>query len=342
MGWLFGNGVKGSWLNIRLSRISNISEALKKQLQNYCIIADIKELSSVNLLKLEKDWNVPRQELAKLFLHATKEKIFTMNYVMHCEKCPAQGTLPKLSQFKSKMVCTGCQASLTPKLDQSVEVAFSIHEDLAKSQKVQPGHYIPAIEIVNTEEFRTLFEAEKPLPGEHLVINQLTFFFTDLSGSTATYEKLGDGKAYGIVKEHFILLFEIIKKHNGAIVKTIGDAVMATFLSSADAVTAALEAKQAFVKFNKRKDIKGAANIKIGIHTGNCLAVTLNQRLDYFGNTVNKAARIQGAADKDEICISKDTLQEAQTRALFKDLKPRPKSIQLKGILQPVDILSIR
>jgi class 3 adenylate cyclase len=44
--------------------------------------------------------------------------------------------------------------------------------------------------------------------------------------------------------------------------------------------------------------------LKVGVHTGPCIAVELNERLDYFGQTVNVAARVQGVASADEIAIT--------------------------------------
>lgn len=182
-----------------------------------------------------------------------------------------------------------------PSLDHSVEIAFTIHPDLARitfDGKPAQEQYLRAIDNINTEEFKNLFERDKPLPGEHITVGSLTFFSTDFSGSTSTYEKLGDGSAYRIVHEHFGLLFDIIKKNHRTVIKTIGNSVMATFTHPANAITASIEVKDAFRPFNKRKDIREAASLKVGIRTGPCLAVTLNSRLNYFGTTVNKAARV--------------------------------------------------
>ena len=62
-------------------------------------------------------------------------------------------------------------------------------------------------------------------------VKDITILFTDLKGSTALYERIGDLKAFSLVHRHFDSLEQVINNHNGAIVKTIGDAVMATFLN---------------------------------------------------------------------------------------------------------------
>src|SRR6185312_3715437 len=97
----------------------------------------------------------------------------------------------------------------------------------------------------------------------------LTFLFTDLKGSTALYDRVGDIKAYDLVREHFDLLNKIVAAEEGAVVKTIGG-----------------------VGHDGKDEGQGEdLLLKIGIHEGPCLAVMLNDRQDYFGQTVNIAAR---------------------------------------------------
>ena len=83
--------------------------------------------------------------------------------------------------------------------------------------------------------------------------------FTDIKGSTALYERVGDGRAYEIVRDHFSELTDAVRLNNGAIVKTIGDAVMACFTTPADAVRAALavqEGRRAFGELEEEVILK--------------------------------------------------------------------------------------
>ncbi|MFL5159484.1 MAG: adenylate/guanylate cyclase domain-containing protein [Microvirga sp.] len=64
--------------------------------------------------------------------------------------------------------------------------------------------------------------------------------FTDLKGSTDLYDRIGDLNALSLVQQHFERLRDVTVRHGGAIIKTIGDAVMAAFVEPADAVRAAL------------------------------------------------------------------------------------------------------
>jgi class 3 adenylate cyclase len=157
--------------------------------------------------------------------------------------------------------------------------------------------------LLARQTFRRLFRSERVDEKEGLGIRQVTLLFTDLKGSTAMYERLGDLNAYALVREHFALLGAVVQEHSGAIVKTIGDAVMAVFSRPTDAVSAALHILGEIERYNREHGEPGII-LKIGAHCGSSIAVTLNDNLDYFGQTVNVAARVQSLADAGEICIS--------------------------------------
>ena len=111
------------------------------------------------------------------------------------------------------------------------------------------------------------------------------------------------------------MLSEIVAAEAGAVVKTIGDAVMATFPTPDRALAAAL----AHARLGARTSRNGDLLIKIGIHEGPCLAVTLNDRLDYFGQTVNIAARVQGLADERAIFATKPVVEHPQVAKMIGD-----------------------
>ncbi|MBR0722526.1 adenylate/guanylate cyclase domain-containing protein [Bradyrhizobium manausense] len=163
--------------------------------------------------------------------------------------------------------------------------------------------YVSGGMLLTRQTFRKLFRSERVDEEEGLGIRQVTLLFTDLKGSTALYEHLGDLNAYALVREHFALLDAVAQRHAGAIVKTIGDAVMAAFSRPVDAVAAALQMLQGIGQFNFERD-QPAIILKMGAHCGPSIAVTLNENLDYFGQTVNIAARVQSFADAGEICLT--------------------------------------
>ena len=144
----------------------------------------------------------------------------------------------------------------------------------------------------------------------------MTFLFTDLKGSTAMYERLGDLNAYALVRQHFALLDAAAQRHSGAVVKTIGDAVMAVFSHPTEAIAAALHILEQIDRYN-REHGGPAIILKIGGHCGPSIAVTLNDNLDYFGQTVNVAARVQSLAEAGEICISEALYSAPGVRQLL-------------------------
>ena len=128
-----------------------------------------------------------------------------------------------------------------------------------------------------------------------------TLLFTDIVGSTALYSMLGDTKAFNAVHAHFVALQEIITSRKGAVVKTIGDAMMAAFRNPEEVLQAAVEIQRLFRP--GEKDIA----LRISIHRGQCLAVRLDANIDYFGNAVNYAAKMQSVAGAGEIVFSKES-----------------------------------
>jgi class 3 adenylate cyclase len=154
--------------------------------------------------------------------------------------------------------------------------------------------------------------------------------FTDLKGSTALYEQIGDLKAFSLVQQHFERLLQVTVANNGAVIKTIGDAVMAAFEKSSDAVRAAIAMRKEIERFNQLRQ-KQDIVLKVGIHRGPSIAVTLNERLDYFGRTVNIAARVQNRANGDEICLSEDVRDAPGVEELLASLVVTQEQMFLKA-----------
>ena len=158
-----------------------------------------------------------------------------------------------------------------------------------------------AADVTALQAFRDLFASEALRPGENMAVGSLTILFTDLRDSTRLYREIGDAPAYGSVVSHFDVLRSAVADEGGAIVKTIGDAVMAVFRRPVSSLRAVLHAQRELAT-----PPTGARSLflKAGIHLGPCIAVTLNDRLDYFGSTINAAARIVGLSDGEDIVVS--------------------------------------
>ena len=162
-----------------------------------------------------------------------------------------------------------------------------------------PGALRPS-DLFNLQQFRDLFSEESVASGLKLEVGAQTLLFTDIVGSTALYSMLGDTKAFNAVHAHFVALQEIITSSNGAVVKTIGDAMMAAFPNPEAALQAAVEIQKLF----RPGDTDIA--LRVSMHRGQCLAVRLDANIDYFGNAVNYAAKMQSVAGAGEIVFSKD------------------------------------
>jgi class 3 adenylate cyclase len=191
--------------------------------------------------------------------------------------------------------------------------------------------YVSGGMLLTRQTFRKLFRSERVDEEEGLGIRQVTFLFTDLKGSTALYERLGDLNAYALVRQHFALLDAVAHRHAGAIVKTIGDAVMAAFSRPVDAVAAALSILLEIGQFNRDR---GQPDIilKMGAHCGPSIAVTLNESLDYFGQTVNIAARVQSFADAGQICLTEALYTAPNVRELLANHRVDEFDAPLRGV----------
>lgn len=187
-----------------------------------------------------------------------------------------------------------------------------------------------AAEVTALQMFRDLFASEALRPGEQISVGTLTVLFTDLRHSTQLYREIGDATAFGRVMSHFDVVRKAIAEHDGAIVKTIGDAVMAVFRSAADGLLAMLEVQEALAA---PADGSIPLQLKAGLNTGPCIAVTLNDRLDYFGSTVNMAARLEGLSSGFDVIISRSVYEDARVRELIQsqELSAVEFDMSLKG-----------
>jgi class 3 adenylate cyclase len=198
--------------------------------------------------------------------------------------------------------------------------------------------YLTGTRLVTAQTFRDLFRAES-IPSEGgLELKALTLLFTDLKGSTAIYERVGDLRAYDLVRRHFALLREIAHAEGGAIVKTIGDAVMASFAEPRAAMRAAVAMRREIARLGE-----GELLLKIGVHAGPCIAVELNDRLDYFGRTVNIAARVEGVASAGEIVCTEPVYAATGVRELIDaaGLSATRAAVPLKGIAGEVAVVRL-
>jgi class 3 adenylate cyclase len=202
--------------------------------------------------------------------------------------------------------------------------------------------FLTAKRLLTNQTFRDIYRTDTLDVDQRLKITSLTFLFTDLKGSTALYERVGDLVAYDLVRQHFHVLTEIVSAEAGAIVKTIGDAVMATFPTPDRALAAALHMREAMSRINAERGNEDLL-LKIGIHEGPCLAVILNDSQDYFGQTVNLAARVQGLASSRAIFVTQSVVEDKNSIKILENsgLQPMMQRAALRGIADETTVYEI-
>ncbi len=221
--------------------------------------------------------------------------------------------------------------------NQTGETQILVVEDLAWTTQLTTANHVTSM-----QEFRDLFSSEVLSPGTQIKVSYLAFLFSDLKGSTALYETKGDAEAYAQVRHHFELITERVKQNKGAVVKTIGDAVMAVFQEPNQAMGAATELLKDIHLFNEENGY--SIILKLGLHAGSAIAVNSNDRLDYFGRTVNLAARIQGLSEGEDLVLSDTLLQDPSVQKILNALEVSKEGFnaQLKGIREGVPVTRIR
>jgi class 3 adenylate cyclase len=194
-------------------------------------------------------------------------------------------------------VAVAPRAALRLVNDTGAPATFVVEASQWADTALRPGR------LLSFQEFRDLFSEEYLGADVQLSVGEQTILFTDMVGSTAMYAKRGDPAAFVEVKKHFDELFAIIRRHRGAVVKTIGDAAMGAFNDPLDAVRAARAIHETFPP--SRPDTM--ARLRVSLNTGPCIAVRLNANIDYFGSTVNVAAKLQSLAEAWQIAMSDAT-----------------------------------
>ena len=170
---------------------------------------------------------------------------------------------------------------------------------------------LTAAEVIATQNFRDLFASEALKPGEQFSVGEITIAFTDLRASTQMYQDIGDAVAFGYVLNHFEILQNAIVAENGAVVKTIGDAIMAVFKRPIEALRAMRTAQS---EISKMEGQPPRLHLKVGIHQGPGITVTLNERLDYFGSTINLASRLVEFSNGTNIVVSSKIIADTEVR----------------------------
>lgn len=210
----------------------------------------------------------------------------------------------------------------------------------APTPQVSFHPFLSAKALLSNQTFRDLFRYEIISSEEGISVQDITILFSDLKGSTELYETIGDMDAFALVRQHFDVLKKAIDKYNGSVVKTIGDAVMASFVNPVDALKSAILMSKEIQKFNDLRG-KNYLHLKIGFHRGDAIVVSLNDKLDYFGQTVNLASRVQSIANSQEIYFTEEVKNADHMENLLKEYSVVEKEVSLKGIKEKKKVFGI-
>lgn len=329
-----------------------VSSAVQQQLITFLQESDLRELYHANPRRIAERLQMSEREALQLLVTALKQGIMTLNWDIQCPVCHGiDPTAKRLGDLRSQHTCPKCHHVHATNADEQVRVTFSIDERLRQlGSKADESEFRAQIDaqygvvsghtLITLQTFRDLFPRETIPPNESLVIRRVAILFTDLAGSTALYTRRGDARAYNLVRQHFELLFQLVAIHNGVVVKTIGDAIMAAFTVPADAIQAALAMHQQIQALNQQLQLSGDDQLilKIGIDVGPCISVTLNDRLDYFGTTVNTAARVQASSQGNDIVVTSALLMDSDTANVVKDYAQLSSQIKFKGLDWPIEV----
>lgn len=341
------------------------SHPLISRFRAFLVEASDEELFHIDPTQLANDWNVRRRTVLEIFLRAVRFGILSMEWVFHCPTCGgvAKESL-RLSHTHEQDFCPVCKVDFRNTLDENVEVFFSVSPEVRNLQESLKEAYesriveditkagrhewrtrgtIEGVEVLNHPVFRDIFGDETLSIDQSLEIRSATVLFSDVTGSTAMYERLGDARAYRLIRDHFDLVFGAIAEHDGVPIKTIGDEVMGVFTDEVSAVRAAFDMQDALSASNRDRDDGEELTLKVGVHRGPVIAVTLNNRIDYFGRTVNIAARTQTVSGPGELSMGDSFIRAPGVKNALRERVSQAKrgTVAMKGIEKPVQVYRV-
>ena len=283
-------------------------------------------LFHIPLYEIGKAFGISREDILDIFIQGVYDGFFILDWIYHCPECGNVAyEAPTLHRASSQNFCTVCNKAFDNTLDTNVEACFSIHQRfrilnpvfklkyIAEiSKNIRNGQYrtwntpnaVRGIDIIQNNLYRKLMRSEVLVGDQMLRLQNATILFASITNSTKLFASLGDGKTFSLIKKYVRILFDTIAKCGGVPVKTIGGVVMGTFIDPVKAFRTAVKALRQLAKYSQNRPVGEQLEIKIGLHSGPVLMVTLNNLLDYIGLTVNSTLDITNTALPNEIVIS--------------------------------------
>ena len=164
----------------------------------------------------------------------------------------------------------------------------------------------------------------------------VTFLFTDVEDSTPLWDHQGSAMRPALA-EHDLLLKTAVESNAGVIVKNTGDGVMAAFVSPSDALLAALDAQHILQEATWSTIAPDRIRVRMGLHTGEAEL----REGDYYGTTVNRAARLMSIGHGGQILVSSTIARLAESN-LPKDISlSNLGEHKLKGLARPSQVFQV-
>jgi class 3 adenylate cyclase len=324
----------------------------RQALKTYWLGADERDVYHALPRHVAHALDLPHDRTLALLVDALFRGEALLHWELECPVCRFRSEEPQwLQRAQHDYTCPACGETYDVHLDDEAQVTFSPHTRLRELspaaddeefQRQVRQQFMPttAHELLAVQRFRD-WARNEPLPvGEYLEIRHMTVWFSDLTGSTALYARNGDPRAYGLVREHFDLVFGVVNRHGGAVVKTMGDGIMAVFTRSAPALEAALAAHATLDAFNRQRALYHDRRLalKIGVHAGPSIMVTLNDRLDYFGTTVNVAARVSDLAQGGQTLFTRSVYTSPEIQTLLAQHTLEALESEIRGLDQAMTV----
>lgn len=164
----------------------------------------------------------------------------------------------------------------------------------------------------------------------------VTVLFVDIVGSTRFYDEHGDVAGLVMVQKTLDLLIPIVEEHEGAVIKTIGDAVLARYCDAENAVRSAIEMQRRLEERNRGRAPDDQIHVRVAINLG----LALLKGNDVFGDVVNVTARIEGATNADEIAISPSAYEKIQHLPDI-PIQKKASGVELKGKSGKLDLYTV-
>jgi serine/threonine protein kinase/class 3 adenylate cyclase len=163
--------------------------------------------------------------------------------------------------------------------------------------------------------FRALFPSETLSAGRFVSLETMTLVVAELDDADGLYQRLGDARAFTVIHDEFQRLSACLREHGGAPVKTMGEAVVASFSDPVAALRGALALGPAQAAAGG----VDAPGLRVAVHRGPTLVATINDHLDYFGTTARLATRLPRLARGGAVVLSQAVASDPGVAALLQE-----------------------